>query len=59
MALAPGGKLLLVEPKGHVSAQTFDSEVALAREVGFTQRAASRPGHEGKGLWIVLERPIA
>ena len=38
--LAPGARLLIVEPKGHVSAQRFDASVALARRVGYEVREA-------------------
>ena len=34
-ALKPGGRLLLAEPTGHVSAAELATELALAREVGF------------------------
>jgi ubiquinone/menaquinone biosynthesis C-methylase UbiE len=33
--LVPGGKLLVVEPKLHVSGKAFAQTVAIAREVGF------------------------
>ncbi len=33
--LKPGGRFLLVEPKGHVPEQAFRQELATAREVGF------------------------
>lgn len=36
-ALRPGGKLLLVEPKGHCSADLFAAEQWAARDVGFTE----------------------
>ena len=34
--LQPGGRFLFVEPIGHVSAATFDKEVSLSDEAGFT-----------------------
>jgi ubiquinone/menaquinone biosynthesis C-methylase UbiE len=34
--LRPKGKLLLIEPKGHVSKAVFEAELAMAREVGFS-----------------------
>jgi len=34
-ALRPGGKLLLVEPKGHCSPELFAAELWAARQVGF------------------------
>ena len=39
--LKPGGKLLLAEPPIHVTAKTFDNEVAVAEKVGF--RIVDRP----------------
>lgn len=46
-ALKPGGRLLAVEPKGHVTDQDFDRSLALARRAGFaldpqTQRGGGR-----------------
>jgi hypothetical protein len=32
--LRPNGRLLLIEPKGHVKDELFASEVALARQLG-------------------------
>ena len=40
-SLRPGGRFLLVEPKGHVSRAGFDDEVAAAARAGFT--AVDRP----------------
>ena len=40
-ALRPGGRLLLLEPKGHVSRETLDAELALAERAGF--RPAGEP----------------
>lgn len=34
-ALKPGGKLLLAEPRGHVSKEAFERTVSLARSRGF------------------------
>lgn len=39
--LKPGGKLLVIEPRGHVSEKDFDRAVSLAEERGF--RASDRP----------------
>jgi ubiquinone/menaquinone biosynthesis C-methylase UbiE len=36
-AVKPGGKLLLLEPKGHVSANDFAVTVGVAQEAGFTK----------------------
>jgi SAM-dependent methyltransferase len=40
-ALKPGGTLLLAEPRGHVSDQAFNGELAAATAVGLA--ATSRP----------------
>jgi ubiquinone/menaquinone biosynthesis C-methylase UbiE len=34
-ALKPGGRLLVVEPKGHVSAEAFSRTVTLSKHAGF------------------------
>jgi SAM-dependent methyltransferase len=41
-ALKPTGRLLLVEPLGHVSAATFQRERDLALEAGFTVQSEPR-----------------
>ena len=41
-ALRPGGRFLLVEPRGHVSAQDFAATVALAEAAGLRPTAAPR-----------------
>ena len=38
-ALKPGGKLLVIEPKGHISQKEFEKTVATATEVGFSPDA--------------------
>jgi len=35
-ASRPGARLLLVEPRGHVTVSLFDAELQAAREAGFT-----------------------
>jgi len=35
-ALRPGGRLLVVEPKGHVSKEQFEESAAVAGKAGFT-----------------------
>jgi len=45
-ALKPGGKLLVIEPKGHVSAEDFERSVAVAEEVGL--RRSDSPYVRGK-----------
>lgn len=52
--LRPGGRLLIVEPKGHVSPDAFAATVALAEAAGL--RSLPRP--EGWGARAaLLERP--
>jgi 2-polyprenyl-3-methyl-5-hydroxy-6-metoxy-1,4-benzoquinol methylase len=35
--LKPGGKMLIAEPKGHVSPKSFAAELSLCRQAGFTE----------------------
>lgn len=53
-ALRPGGILLMVEPKGHVTRAEFEATIASARRAGFrnTDRATG-----WRGLSVVLEKP--
>jgi len=46
-ASRPGGRLLVIEPSGHVSRETWDFELEAARHVGFTlaQRLNLRRRH--------------
>ena len=53
-ALRPGGRLLLLEPKGHVSRETLDAELALSERAGF--RPAREPVH-GRSHGALLEKP--
>jgi ubiquinone/menaquinone biosynthesis C-methylase UbiE len=55
-ALKPGGRLLIVEPKGHVSPAQFESARDAARAAGFVECAATVPG---KRLAVMLEKPGA
>lgn len=45
--LRPEGRLLFVEPRGHVSAELFQQELAMARDVGLT--AVSHPACVSSG----------
>jgi tRNA A58 N-methylase Trm61 len=45
-ALKPGGKLLIVEPKGHVSPEAFEKNLEKAKASGFTP--ADLPGKIGR-----------
>jgi SAM-dependent methyltransferase len=53
-ALRPGGRLLLLEPKGHVSREVLDEELALSERVGF--RRAAEPEHR-RSHGALLEKP--
>lgn len=52
--LRPGGRLLLIEPGGHVSAERFEVTRGLARAVGFAER---RFKQLRRSRMLVLERP--
>lgn len=52
--LRPGGKLLLLEPKGHVSEEDFEATRQLALDVGFSDGDRSQIK---KSLMLVLEKP--
>ncbi len=53
-ALRPGGTLLLVEPKGHVSTEQFDRETTVAISAGFDP---PRPLPGIRGLAASLAKP--
>jgi SAM-dependent methyltransferase len=53
-ARRPGGRLLLVEPRGHVSETEFTESVSVAHEVGFVD--VGRPRF-GRDLAALLARP--
>lgn len=53
-ALKPGGMLLFVEPKGHVSQERFDSSVAVAEKAGFRKE---RLRHRVGGRGALLSKP--
>ena len=40
LVLRPGGKLLVIEPKGHVSKEQFEKTIAAAEKMGFEPEAA-------------------
>jgi SAM-dependent methyltransferase len=52
--LRPGGRLLILEPPGHVSAAAFEATVACALAAGF--READRP-RGPRARAVLLERP--
>jgi len=52
-SLDPGGRLLVVEPIGHVPASDFEAMVSAARDVGFEER--QRP-HVRLSRAVVLQR---
>ncbi|MBN2371968.1 MAG: class I SAM-dependent methyltransferase [Vicinamibacteria bacterium] len=54
--LKPGGRMLVAEPKGHVSAKRFNKELDLASSVGL--RVIKRlPFRRGRA--VVLENPVS
>ena len=53
-ALRPGGRLLVVEPKGHVSPDDFARTLAAAGAVGFVSTTETTAG---RGLSAVLQKP--
>jgi SAM-dependent methyltransferase len=53
-ALRPGGLLLVLEPKGHVSPDDFARTLALAAATGLAD-TGRKPG--GRGLGAILEKP--
>ncbi len=55
-ALRPGGRLLLLEPKGHVSREALDSEFALSERTGF--RPAGEPLHRRSHGALSREAPV-
>ena len=51
-ALKPGGKLLVIEPKGHVSLDRFKQTVATAKQTGF--RKETLPGKAGNRKALLI-----
>ncbi len=51
-ALKPGGKMLVIEPKGHVSPAEFEQTVATAIKVGFTSQALPKAMDGRKALLV-------
>jgi ubiquinone/menaquinone biosynthesis C-methylase UbiE len=56
-ALKPGGKLFVVEPKGHVSQNRFEETVANAEKIGFKLEATFSKGVGGRGALLVKTSP--
>ncbi|MGA2444951.1 MAG: class I SAM-dependent methyltransferase [Opitutaceae bacterium] len=54
-ALQPGGGVVIVEPRGHVSAEAFQASLTLAKTIGFEIAEPAR----GKELRALLRRPAA
>jgi ubiquinone/menaquinone biosynthesis C-methylase UbiE len=52
--LVPGGRLLIAEPKGHVSEEAFEETVAMAREAG---TAPVDPPHVKRSRAALLQKP--
>lgn len=55
-ALKPGGRLLVVEPRGHVSQEQFEQTVTAAEKIGFNSEAVS---NEVRGRGALLTKPCA
>ena len=55
-ALKPGGKLLIVEPKGHVSLDQFEQTVAAAKQTGFKREPL--PGKAGNRKALLIRPQI-
>ncbi len=53
-ALRPGGRLLISEPKGHVSDADFEETLTIAGKTGF--RDMGRPSIK-RGLSVLLQKP--
>ncbi len=53
-ALAPGGRVLLVEPRGHVTPAEFEASLAVAERAGLRRGAGPAVW---RGLGAVLEAP--
>jgi len=51
-AQRPGGRLLVIEPKGHVSADDFEQSIAFAKEAGFRPEASPAVSGERKALFV-------
>ncbi len=51
-ALRDGGRLLVIEPKGHVTPAQFDRTIAAAQAAGFTRDPAAMP--KAKKLSVLL-----
>jgi ubiquinone/menaquinone biosynthesis C-methylase UbiE len=51
-ALKPGGRLLLSEPRGHVSQERFDETMAVACRAGFDKVAGPEVRGERTGLLV-------
>jgi SAM-dependent methyltransferase len=53
LASKPGARLLFMEPKGHVSASHFETELNAARDAGFSSIGSPSVGRDNAAL---LER---
>jgi ubiquinone/menaquinone biosynthesis C-methylase UbiE len=54
-AMKPGGRLLLVEPKGHVSEKDFETTISVAEQNGFT--AADTPQIKRRRTVLLQRKP--
>lgn len=53
--LAPGGRVWVVEPRGHVTEESFRAELAVCLACGFRE---VRPASFGKHMTVLLERDL-
>lgn len=54
--LGPKGQLLLIEPKGHVKAELFETELEMARNLGMVKSGQSSSLTGYRGLVALLSR---
>lgn len=51
-AAKPGGQLLVIEPKGHVTIGDFESSISFAQEAGFRQAPSSGTSGDRRALLV-------
>lgn len=52
--LKPGGRLLLLEPRGHLKTKEFESEVSVAKAIGFTEEDSPEITRQ---MCVLLQKP--
>ena len=53
--IKPGGRLLVAEPKGHVSEKDFETTVSIGKQHGFT--SAETPEIKGRRVVLLQKKP--